>query len=165
MRLNIEYSARRVLAENFITQPPVPINTILSNYGIKSLEVDIDESIAGLLDPDDRAIFVNSRDSIKRKTFTLAYELGHFLLHEKQIKRNPDIAIFYRKPIGSTEYSTVEKEAIKFASSLLVPEEFLNEVIQRHGSIAKPKVLSDVFGVTQEVVMYRLKELKITQNL
>jgi len=164
MRLNIEYSAKRVIAENFITEPPVPINTILGNYGIKSLEVDIDEAIAGLLDPDDKAIFVNKRDSIKKKTFTLAYELGHFLLHAKQVEKDPDIAILYRKPIGSSEYTVVEKEAVTFAVSLLVPEEFLKDVISKHGKVATATVMSDIFGVTEEIVKYRMKELKLTKT-
>lgn len=163
MKLNIEYSSKRVLAENFITEPPVPINTILSNYGIKALEVEIDEAIAGLLDPGEKAIFVNQRDSIKRKAFTLAYELAFFLMYEKQIEKDPDVAILYRKPIGSSEYTAIEKEAIGFAASLLVPSDFLREVIESHGRIAEPTLLSDIFGVTEEVIKYRMKELKLNK--
>jgi hypothetical protein len=88
-----------------------------------------------------------------RQNFTIAHELGHYILHSRSGKVAPMVA--GRK--GSTR---VEWEANWFAASLLMPEkEFKMWAL-------KPEVrdltLSGVFGVSLEAVQVRKQALDIS---
>ncbi|MDA6083001.1 ImmA/IrrE family metallo-endopeptidase, partial [Escherichia coli] len=66
-------------------------------------------------------LFGNDRSVPSRIKFTLAHELGHFLLH-KSVKKED----FNKKDV----YKRMEEEANHFASAFLLPAEtFSNELV------------------------------------
>lgn len=100
----------------------------------------------------DKTIWINKRDSHRRQRFTIAHELGHYLLH-----KDAEEEILYRRTWLITK-DPKEKEANYFAASLLVPEVKLKEIITKSPELAKlPAQLSSFFGVSLEMMLFRLR--------
>jgi|SRR3989344_2835356 len=158
-------AAEEVLKENFITKPPIPIIELVKNYGYEVAEIDLDPDIAGFVSLEDRVIYVNNADSETRKAFTVAHELGHIKLHSTELEKNPDIGILYRRPLGRKDDDEKEQEANYFAASLLVPKEMYEEVTNRYQNVLNEEneveMLSKLFGVSQDVIRYRLHDLAL----
>jgi Zn-dependent peptidase ImmA (M78 family) len=158
----IKQAAEAVLEENFITEPPVPVVELAKNYGYEVLESDLPLDVAGFVDPKKHIIYINATDSDTRKAFTIAHELGHIKMHGKELEKNPDIGILYRKPLGQRDSDTKESAANYFAACLLVPEKMLNETFKRYGKLAdNSRILGNLFGVSQEVIGYRQHDLNL----
>jgi len=146
--------AQRVLRENFVQEPPVVVYDIARNYGLEvreSLFGDEHRDIMGYIKLEDGVVYVNKLDSGNRRRFTVAHELGHWLMHKEDLHRNPDeYAILYRRPLG-VEVDPVEQEANCFAANLLVPFDLLKKHRDKpHHEIAA------LFQVSPEVIGYRI---------
>jgi hypothetical protein len=118
-------------------------------------ETEGPREVNGIIEyPEDGAakasIFINASYSKERKTFTLAHELGHFLLHPKEERYRFDV-VDYSKP-----ESIAETEANYFAASLLMPADDLKRLIDLGAS---PDDITDFFGVSHTAVEKRLKWL------
>lgn len=103
-------------------------------------------------------IFLNKDRPPTRKKFTLAHELGHYVLHnDANVKYRVDM-VDYSKDDDSTREET---EANYFAASLLVPEEKLRSILAlSKGSI---EIAAEYFGVSKPVIENRIKWLKLNQ--
>ena len=90
------------------------------------------DSCEGMLvrNPKDAAewgIFYNGKASLERRRFTIAHELGHFILHRsKRPSFSCDKESVYS---GADTIRTIEREADDFASNLLMPGDLLREWI------------------------------------
>ena len=153
--------AKEVLEENSVVSPPVRIEEIIENYEIKAFEKDFKEKyadIAGIIDIERKTIYVNKNDSSSRKVFTIAHELGHWLLHKEELKEKPqEYAILPRKPIGRINDDPIEKQANAFAAHLLVPKKLLKEYSEE---IKRRDIhtIAKIFGVSYELIRYRIKQ-------
>lgn len=158
----IKQIANEVLAENYISQPPVPVVELAKNYGYEVKEIDLPPNIAGFVDPKNHTIFLNILDSDTRKAFTIAHEIGHIKMHSEDLEKNPDIGILYRRPLGEKNSEPKESAANYFAACLLVPLEMLEKVKEKYGNLINNnlELLSALFGVSPEVIGYRLQDLK-----
>ena len=119
-------TAEELIAQNYILEPPVDIINIAINEGLKVLMAEFENNennyISGYLDITKKEIYINSQDTTSRKIFTIAHELGHWLLHKDKIGFELDkFAILYRKSLGSPDNNYLEQEANCFAANLLVP--------------------------------------------
>lgn len=158
--------ADEVLKENYINKPPVPVFELAKNYGYEVVEVELPPNIAGLVDIKKHIIFINKSDSDTRKAFTVAHELGHIKLHAPELEKNPDLGILYRRPLGEKDSDSKEQEANFFAASLLVPESMYDEIIKKYKDALpenKIDLLSTLFGVSQEVMEYRLNHFNLNK--
>lgn len=162
----------RILAESIIelysiSAPPVPVEDIIEDYGLKLNFIDLKEesdSIAGLFDPHTQTILVNINDHPKRQRFTIAHELGHALLHADKLKNNPDLGIYYRKSKDSYESPdehniTEEKEANHFAAHILMPEKLLRKFAPLCNS--SPIRLAEIFNVSAQALKFHLLNLNL----
>ena len=145
--------ARQVLQDNGITEPPIIAADLVVSYGLEAMIAVFQpgyDHIAGFIDFDEFKIYVNGDDSLQRQNFTIAHELGHYLLgHRKEsgytvLLRNPDEMV--KTPI--------EKEANCFAANLLVPEPFLLQYLEDFPGITNYQ-LTKIFGVSTDVIHYR----------
>jgi len=146
----------QVIAENSIIAPPIKPRPIAIAYGLRVLFAGFPESIeniSGLYDVRTNEIIVNREDPASRQTFTIAHELGHFLLHKELYERYPeDYRVLSRAPIRASK-DPLEQEANAFAAHLLVPRKFLDQ----YRDIADSRELSRLFIVSEEVIRYRLQ--------
>lgn len=97
-------------------------------------------------------IYLNANQSDTTKTFTLAHELGHFLLHKDV--HNFRIDLDY----SVDDQDNQETEANYFAASLLVPQEKLIKALNDARNL---KEVASLFGVSIPVIENRLKWLHI----
>jgi hypothetical protein len=100
-------------------------------------------------------VFVNPKARPERRRFTIAHELGHFILHRTtQATFNCDKESVYT---GIDSLKQIEREADDFASNLLMPGDMLRDRIDGKridfhllGALAKE------FGVSLEAMCIRL---------
>lgn len=144
-----------VLLQNNIIAPPILPKELAENYRLKVVFAGFPDElfdVMGYFDLERREIVVNRRDPPNRQTFTIAHELGHALLHEAFIRHSPnEYKVLRREPMGSKK-SAVEQEANSFASGLLVPRKLLDNYYR----LASISELSTLFGVSEEVIRWRL---------
>lgn len=176
---------------NPVDKIPVPIIEILEldlniePIPIKGLMERID--IDGFLTKDlkqiciDNDIYMDARRE-NRLRFTYAHEVGHLILHEKEIRqtdfRTPEDWIHFREDFLEDDLNWFESQAYEFAGRLLVPKEKLNEEIQ--GLQAKIKefrvlagdeeedlieaisgVICSKFKVSRDVIQKRIRKEKL----
>ncbi len=114
-----------------------------------------------LLAHDDKAIIVvNKCSPAKRQRFTLAHELGHYLLH-----KTPGSAIFHRDERSSQGTDRVEVDANAFAAELLMPADEVRAQAAELGvdllEDDLTRQLADVFDVSIQAMSIRLQQLGI----
>lgn len=152
----------RIKAKEYnITISPLDIRKIAEDvFGMKICEEDLGKSVSGFLERigETWCIYVNKYESDLRKKFTIAHELGHFILHKDRIIAQgasaPD-QIFFR----NDDNNSVEQEANNFASELLMPkDEFMSVIKNGYNTLEK---LSEYFALSTSAVKYRAYKLGI----
>jgi len=151
-------AAQLVLSENYVLAEPVNVRDIAKNYGLEVVDADFGEklsNVAGFINPENRTIYLNSGNPENRKTFTIAHELGHWILHRDKLEKEPEkYAVLYRIPLGRLNQDPVESEANCFAANLLVPKTYLEKHIEKYSDVDQ---LANIFNVSTEVIGFRLK--------
>lgn len=101
-------------------------------------------------------IFVNANNSLQRRRFSIAHELGHFFLHHNGDKASELEFVDLRSDLSSPN----EVEANKFATALLMPE---REIRKQHGRLLFPTAdeLAKIFNVSKPAMQIRLRELNL----
>lgn len=150
-----ENEAKRLTS--FISTPPVPVYEIAESNGVNVVFADFGvnaEKVAGLCDFDNARIYVNQDDQPERQTFTMAHELGHWIMHRDFFLAHPEKYPVLPRFQAANNDDAMEKEANKFAACLLVPERLLKPV---RGSPVS--ALASAFGVSRTMMEYRLKNV------
>mgnify|MGYP003386090899 FL=1 len=102
---------------------PLPIERIIAQYGIRVVyDSEMDDTLSGYIEyaqPNQWTIGVNQYHSTRRQRFTLAHELGHYILHREQIMRQGRLEDSILLRDGDS--TDIEVQANHFAGQLLVP--------------------------------------------
>lgn len=75
--------AENIVSEYSINEPLVPIYDIAEAKRLSVKVVPMPEklkSVSAFFDPENKIIYVNEEDPPNRQTFTIAHELGHYVL-------------------------------------------------------------------------------------
>jgi Zn-dependent peptidase ImmA (M78 family) len=151
-------AAENIISDYKITDPVVPIYDVAESKGLSVRTIDMPDElkgVSGFLDPDEKVIYVSADDIPTRQLFTVAHELGHYVL-----EHDPETyGVLLRFPeLNGGE--PVEQEANCFAANLLVPRHMLKEVMRKH-SLSKDDIglLAPLFGVSTTVMRYRLERI------
>lgn len=150
--------AKEVLSHNFIFNPPVVAEEVAKNYGLRvGYYIFLPErrNVSGFIS--NREIVINDEESPQRKNFTIAHELGHYLLGHVG-KEGYDV--LYRQPIAEPTNKPMEQEANCFAANLLVPEYMLKKYLAEY-PFATNYQLANIFGVSPDVIGFRRQNLRI----
>ena len=114
-------------------------------------------------------ISIQKNDHYFRKRFTMAHELGHFLLHKDKIGEGLDDSkmyrALYRRGINIT--SDEETEANKYAALTLMPEDYVLYFMKEKGAVTgsgeiNEEVVRDIaatFQVSPKAMEIRIKNL------
>lgn len=155
----IEAKAEDILSEVYggkTIEPPVDLEKIAEKYGISLKKVSFNEPDAlGQLDRAQKTIYVSNGEYFPRMAFTIAHELGHYILHENKEKDT-----FWRLDIINIDKQdqNEETEANIFAASLLMPKSL---VTLWWSKTRDASLMAKIFGVSQTAMQYRLKNLCI----
>lgn len=138
---------------------PVPVREIAERNGVEVVLGDFGRNrdrVSGLCDFRKRKILVNSKDTFIRRRFTIAHELGHWILHRRLYEENPDGYRFLPRFRHTDDRGPSEREANCFAAHLLVPDRLLVPVV----GAATATELASIFEVTRTDMEYRIREVR-----
>ena len=145
-----------------ITSFPVPVNELVTGCGVQILAWDFDDNIDGLVVQLEAGpvIWVNKGQALTRQRFTLAHELGHYLLRhvsEFHLDLGGDLS-----PNASGEHPDynwrAERAANQFAANLLMPASMIRRASAETSDIS---TLASRFKVSPAAMGFRLTALRI----
>ncbi len=156
----IEKLVERLLQENHVTKPAVPIDKLIKKLGIDLKHGDLDD-VSGLLvrSGANATIGVNAKHPEVRQRFTLAHEFAHYLLHAGiSAHYDRDYRVNFRSAESSQATNVEEIEANFFAASILMPKHFLArdnavKALDNDSEVAK---LAAKYNVSRHAMSLRL---------
>ena len=138
---------------------PIPIVAICRDMGFSIYKQELPEEICGYIAIDgelkekfetDRIISVNVSESNKRRRFTVAHELGHFLFDFKpgnRIQYYNAFELNHTSEETNIEIPLEERRASRFAAELLMPKDEFKEAFRK----ANTEFPNDLYHVVQEL--------------
>lgn len=156
----IRQLASSILREHSITAAPVQVENLIRRYGVELRHGDLGD-VSGLLarTATGAIIGVNRVHAQTRQRFTLAHELGHYLLHrDLESHSDTDFRVKFRNRRSSEATDVEEIEANFFAACLLMPTPFLNahRGAEALGDDQRVAELAGVFQVSPHAMSLRL---------
>lgn len=144
---------------------PVDIERIIRAEGIVLRPEALEDDVSGMLVINDTQIVigVNSLHSQKRQRFTMAHELGHYILHRSTSNVFFDESLlFFRNQKSSEGTKRQEIEANNFAAELLMPEPAIRQRLEEPiDAFNEDEVdnLASEFRVSAQALTIRLTKL------
>ena len=162
-------AAERLIERYGVQKPPVDVEQIAASLDLRVVHGDLGSDISGLLVSGGNAasIAVKASDPLVRRRFTIAHEIGHFMLRH-HLKGNDLVhadrhrQVVYRSPRASEGLYPIEIQANQFAASLLMPARLVRNLVE---VLAKPlqepdvKTLAREFKVSEQAMTIRLTTL------
>lgn len=121
------------LIREYRASPPVQVAALIENMGLGLERAALPKDISGHIkrEPDGSYVIrVNEGEHDYRQRFTMAHELGHYVLHRSILERTGGINdnTMYRADKSAPAYNADineihERQANSFAANLLMPDE------------------------------------------
>jgi len=155
---DIRRQAARLLQHAGVTHEPVSLRDVVSALNLEVVRAAGEPfSSEAALQPlgDGHAIVLRGASSEHRRRFTVAHEIGHFVLHPQRLAPERGGGV-------NAAWQAQEREADQFAAELLMPERLVREAVVQHG----PDVgrLADRFDVSRKAMQVRLRGLGLTAH-
>lgn len=174
MQQKLFHKIQSIVRSFTLASAPIDLAKITKELNLKVVYSDeIPNTVSGVLDcrnAESPLILINKNKSENHQRFSLAHEIGHYLLHsfDGQLHMDGNMGVFFRSSqdgITSSNKSynlKIEREANVFAAELLMPKDLLeSEVNSRYQSIDMTLVeeLSKTFAVSQVAMAIRMREV------
>jgi len=144
-----------------LSAPIRPLN--IANYlGIEVYEInftlDDGKNVSGIvaIEEGQPVIYVEAGEANVRKRFTIAHEIGHVVLGHLTNKENNEL-IDDEVRLRSSVWNVEERQANAFAAQLLMPASLIRGAVNR--GLASVEELAEMFEVSEQAMMYRLRNL------
>ena len=133
---------------------PVSVVDIAHEMGVKVYKSNgWPDYISGLIRMDPErggssgyAIYTNAKHPKTRRRFTIAHELGHYVLHRDEIGEGITDDALYRSRLGGP----LERQANRFAANLLMPRDLIVEAINQ--GVDSVEKLAEKFEVSRSAM-------------
>lgn len=172
-RKTIQRIVTDLLQQNHVIRPPVPVDRIAKMLGLDvELTPGHDDDLSGFLlrnaATNKAVVGVNRSHHKNRQRFTVAHEIGHFLLHEGEpvhVDGRENFRVDRRSSQSSTGDRPDEIEANAFAAELLMPANLLRKDLDSGGELVDlsdddaMKALANKYGVSVAAMSFRLANL------
>jgi IrrE N-terminal-like domain len=140
----------------------VPVEDIAESYlGLFVRDEALEDGVSGVLRIRERLIGVNAAEGARwprRRRFTIAHEVGHWVLHRDDIADLVVTRTIGYVPSDAAKAKTPEeireREANRFAAELLMPEDRVHAAVDRDG--ADVLVQAERFQVSALSMAWRL---------
>lgn len=158
--VDVEQAASQVLAENHAKDIPIDPILIANKLGIKVYEVNFkDNNMSGIITKQDDkvVIYIEKDHHPNRQRFTVAHEIGHYILHIKN-----DSVHQYIEYQRNDNYDPKEVEANNFAGALLMPKDKIIKTWNKYKELTIDvliTILSKEFIVSESAMRIRLNNL------
>ncbi|WP_328828478.1 MULTISPECIES: ImmA/IrrE family metallo-endopeptidase [unclassified Streptomyces] len=170
MARRAEQAADRLLAEAGEILPPVNVERLAAQLGVVVSRSSFkDGDVSGMLvrqDGQSPVVGVNDSHSSHRQRFTIAHELGHFLLHPgREVVLDRPVRVNLRDKTSSMATDREEIEANAFAASVLMPAGLVRSELERLPVTVRQDpdrcttALAAVFDVSDSAMGFRLINL------
>ncbi len=129
---NVHSYVEQLLKKNNITKPPIDVYAIAKNLNLIVIPrpYTAKNKLAAMLIREGRKVIIaiNSDHDKQKQRFSVAHEIGHFLLHPgEKLFIDREFSVNFRDSKASIGKHIQEIEANRFAGKLLIPERFLIE--------------------------------------
>ena len=154
----IRQEADQLLRAAGATAAPISLRDVVSFLNLSLLQKSREPfSSEAALVPlgDGHAIELRGQANERRLRFTIAHEIGHFVLHKGR-------ALSERGGSTSQYTARLEREADQFAAELLMPEHLVRQAVLELG--ADPHRLADRFDVSAQAMGIRLRRLGLAER-
>ena len=139
---------------------PVKLAAMADELGLEVFRSPLKPNVSGLIEPSESApsgfrIRINRHELAERQRFTLAHEIGHYMLHRDKIGGGIVDNVMYRSNLSSR----FEVEANKFAADLIMPMHHINQKLNEFGGVVSDDTivaLANHFRVSQAAMRIRL---------
>ncbi len=178
----IEEKAGALLLNPRFQVTPIDVSGVAETLGIQVSGRPMEDQASGMLVVHGNVshIIYNSSHHPNRQRFTIAHEIGHFVLHHTasvdRLFVDEKFAVYKRagtstdpeySGLDSTTTPTEEREANQFASALLMPESRLRKYLEdRQLAVLDDydvSVLARSFGVSEQAMTLRATRLNLLQ--
>lgn len=171
-RAHVRRRAERLLAEQGFDGLPTPVEKIAKRLGLGVVYAELGDGISGVLvrDGAETYICVHKGDAKARHRFTIAHEIGHFVLNHpmepgRHVHVDRERQILQRGPKASTGLDRIEVEANQFAAEILMPSARVREHVAAMGvgplTEGDVRELAKKFHVSEQAMLNRLDSLRI----
>lgn len=152
--------AEREIVDPFLSDAPVRLSALASALGLRVISAQLPSGISGEIRPDPEtgagfSIRVNKNDPARRQRFTVAHEIGHYLLHRNEIGDGITDDVLYRSSLSDAR----EAQANRIAADLLMPDRlvaFWKDKAAALGEEDSVSFLADKFNVSTAAMKIRL---------
>jgi hypothetical protein len=155
---DIRRQATRLLDSAGISHEPVSLRDIVSALNLELVKRTREPFTSeAALEPlgDGRAIVLNGGGDSGRRRFTIAHEIGHFVLHPERCR--PE-----RGGVVNEAGRMEEREADAFAAELLMPEHLVRDAVREQGLDVDR--LADRFEVSRKAMQARLRHMGLVER-
>jgi Zn-dependent peptidase ImmA (M78 family) len=132
MKRQAEDMAREIIRELQISFAPIDVYHIAQDLKLNVIEEELPEEVSGVLYQNKQktpVIILNKQQSSRRKRFSVAHEIGHYVLkHQTDI--HVDKKLIFRDAVSSAAIDSTEIDANTFAAELLMPAELVKRSYQ-----------------------------------
>lgn len=161
---DIQEHVQRILAQNNISRPPIPVERIASSLGLEVRYASLDADVSGAIfrNEGEVVIGVNSFHHPNRQRFTIAHEIAHFILHKGlEIHLDNDFRVNLRNEESSLGVDSEEIQANRFAAELLMPTSFIQRDTANLTDVDAGALqrLAKRYKVSQQAMQIRLVNL------
>lgn len=136
------------------SEPPIPVCEVARRQHMRVFKKNFGKhtnELSGFCDMTKGHIYINNDDMRLRQVFTIAHEIGHWILHKGKIGRD-----YTYLPKGKSEFNDkpYEVDADYFAIALLMPRHLLKKYdrVKEHVTL-----LAKVFNVERTMMELRLR--------
>jgi IrrE N-terminal-like domain len=140
---------------------PIRLAAMADELGLEVFRSPLKPNVSGLIEPSESArsgfrIRINRHELKERQRFTLAHEIGHYILHRDKIGGGIVDNVMYRSNLSSR----YEVEANKFAADLIMPMQHISRKLHEVGGVVSDETivtLANQFRVSQAAMRIRLE--------
>ena len=163
----IEDIAQKTLINNNLYTAGFDIKELANSLKIQLIAENMSADVAGffVMKNNIPVISYNKKANARRTRFTIAHEIGHFLLHSKTqpifIDKTPT-TVYFRNSVSTTGEILKEREANAFAAALLMPQALIAQEIGHISGRDVEQVITELarkFDVSDQAMSFRLSNL------
>ena len=137
--------------------------TLANKLGLGCEPRPLGPNISGMLEKvsdGQYRLYYNENDPETRQRFTVAHEIGHFILHKALLGDGVDDDMAYRSTMEGKHKNLAigpreETKANQFAANLLMPEKLIHSIQRRDRGIT-PEELAKRLRVSRKAIEIRL---------
>jgi Zn-dependent peptidase ImmA (M78 family) len=154
--MEIRSKVKSILEKLVITEAPIPVEKVADLFSLSVIYYPkFPDSVSGTIIKDDdlHAIGVNENHPVVRQRFTIAHELGQYIMGHDENRILDD---------SFDKNTDNEREANKFASELLMPYNILKADIEKEPHNIPS--LAQKYKVSEQAMSIRLLESGLINN-